>query len=87
MEYSFTVTLEQENRAKKNKRIIAIYVITVIYMSCFFLSLTSRVMLSSERGAETFKPSGDAEKAEKTTEKKNVSKNNPDTLFVEFPTV
>lgn len=31
-------------------------------MEVVFLSLTNRVMLSSERGAETFKPSADTER-------------------------
>lgn len=74
-------------QGKKNKKIIDIYVIIIIYMSWFFLSLTSRVMLSSERGAETFKPSRDAEKAKRPQKERMLKKNNPYTSFVEFPTV
>lgn len=51
------------------------------------MSLTSRVMLSSERGAETFKPSRDAEKKKRQQKEIKFKKNNPSTSFVEFPTV
>lgn len=61
-------------QGKKNKKIIDIYVIIMIYMSWFFLSLTSRVMLSSERGAETFKPSRDAEKAKRPQKERMLKK-------------
>lgn len=56
-------------------------------MSWFFLSLTSRVMLSSERGAETLKPSRDAEKKKRQQKEITFKKKKQSLHIVEFSSV
>lgn len=71
MEYSFTLTLQLGiNRANRKNNYYNLHV-----MAMFYLPLTSRVMLSSERGAEIFKPSRGAEKAKRPQKERMFKKN------------